>query len=97
MDAIINTIICYVTWAVMTMWSYAADLFSLIIAAFISVANLALSILPAMTLPAPQFDGPFLGLVNGLVNLGLLIDAIGLLIGMTVIWKLVKWAGKYFQ
>lgn len=94
---IIATIICYITWAVSTAWSYAADLFMLILGLLVSAINLALSILPQMVLPKPEIDGPFIGLLNSLINIGLLIDTGALLIGLTLLWKLVKFLMKYVQ
>lgn len=94
---LIATIICYITWAVSTAWSYAADLFMLIISVFVVAINLALSILPQMTLPKPDMSGPYLGLLNSLINIGLLLDVAALLIGLTLLWKLSKFLMKYVQ
>lgn len=94
---LVEVIICYIKWAVMTVWSYGVDAFKAILSVFVAGINLALSVLPQMTLPDPDLSGSWVGLLNYVINIGVLLDATGLLIGMTLLWKLYKWLLKFVQ
>jgi len=94
---LIETIVCYMKWLVVTVWSYGVDVLEMILGVFVAALNLALSVLPQATLPDPDFGGPYVGLLNYVVNIGLLLDAVGALIAMTLVWKLYKWLLKKAQ
>lgn len=94
---IIATIICYVNWAVQTMWSYAADLFMLILGLLVAAINLALGILPQVAIGRPDLDGSYIGLLNCVIDVGWVLATTEILIIATLLWKLVKFLMKYVQ
>lgn len=94
---LIETIVCYFKWLVVTIWSYGVDVLEMILDVVVAAINLALSVLPQATLPDPSFDGPYVGLLNYVINVGLVLDTVSALIGMTLLWKLYKWLLKKVQ
>lgn len=79
------------------MWSYFWDGVKMVMSVFVVAINGVLSILPEMTLEEPEFGGSWVGLLNYVVNIGLLLDTLAALIGMTLLWKFYKWLLKFVQ
>ena len=69
----------------------------MVMSVFVVAINGVLSILPEMTLEEPEFGGSWVGLLNYVVNIGLLLDTLAALIGMTLLWKFYKWLLKFVQ
>jgi hypothetical protein len=88
---LIDTVICYITWAVQTVVSYAVDAVEFMLMVLISAANLALSILPTAALDTPNVEASLIGKINYFIPLPELMLEFSVVMFAWIVYRILQY------
>lgn len=92
----LETIVCWIKWAVQTAWSYGVDAFELVLSVLINAANVALALLPTAELGGePNIQNGVLGLFNYVLPVGPLMAEFTLLMTCWILYRVYQWLLKW--
>jgi len=93
---LIETIICYIKWLVVTVWSYGVDVLEMILDVLLGAVGLALSVLPTAELESPSLESGLVGQLNYFIPFGPLMVEFGVVMVAWVVYRLyqylIRWA-----
>lgn len=89
--SIVDLVICYVTWAVVTLYSYMLDAFKVVLHGLFFAVNAVLWLLPHVAFDDPQMDGGVVGFLNYVLPLGALIAEFTAIMFAWILYRLYEW------
>lgn len=92
---LIEVVICYVKWAVLSVWSYGVDAFELVLDIFAAIVNAMLLILPNAVLDEPALDSGLMGNINYFIPFGLLVAEFSTIMMAWIIYRLYQWVLRW--
>jgi hypothetical protein len=93
---LIETIVCYIRWLVVTVWSYGLDALELVLGVLINAANSALAILPNAAMESPTLESGLVAQLNYFLPFGPLLAEFGIVMVAWIFYRLyqylLRWA-----
>lgn len=92
MASVIDTLVCWIRWAVKTAASYGLDAIEFIFDVFVEALNVMASVLPSDSVDGSgTIDGGILGAVNYVIPLGGITAQFSLLMTAWIAYRVYQW------